>query len=508
MPGTQVVRVESYTRSAMSGVGKEQLRDSESVCRNQEIDSGLTDLNVALKKPRGGSIGSAWHYAVDDIGPGYKPRKDAGVMDQMIITSGPEFFESLGWQRGMGMTSEMKIFFQDAYNWAVAQVGYEGSDRNILAATVHLDETTPHMHIAYIPIAESWRRKVYALDDDGKIRRTAKGSPIVAKDEHGRQIWETVEEPRLSHSEFWASYGGDESEVRTGRRNTSYSLLQDSFQADVGEKWGLERGEIGSDARHESHHKRRTKQAKKELESIKAEVKDVQAAREQIAEERQTIQQDRAKLETEKSAWVQGDAERTERDNWLTSQLAEKQNKLEDLQAKIGDVATAVDLKDDLPAGKQSRRSGKVTYSAEEDARLRRLATTGLEHQRLERNYQDLTDEVQELRAQVAITQKYKSAAERVPGLESELHVVRLQLSHAQREVSRLERRFESFVSTVVLALKTMGSKFRAAFNFVRGRFRDYGYDDLADRLDQDLQQSLSPEPEESPARSDIDWER
>lgn len=456
MPGTQVVRVATYTKSAMSGVGREQVRCSDSVCRNQDIDSTLTHLNVSLKNPWGGSIGAAWHHAVEEIGAQFKQRKDAGVMDQMIITSGPEFFQSLGWKHGQGMTPQVEQFFREAYTWAVEQVGYQASDRNILAATIHLDETTPHMHVAFVPVAESWRRKVYAKDKDGKVRRTKSGSPVVAKDEHGKQIYELVDEPRLNRSEFWSAYGGAESERSTGRKNISYSLLQDSFQVEVGARWGLDRGEVGSNAHHVSHHKKKMKDAQQDLAAMQAQSKAV------------------------------------------SQDISQKKKETEVLKGQLGDVATAVDLQSQLPKGKvkSGLRGSRVVYTLEEDAKLHRVATTGLLSQRLEAWHKEdveknraLSTEVVSLRKQVQSLQPYKEKAARVPDLEFRLRETQAQLDESREEAGRLRQQLKALKDVVIGFMGALGHRINGAVDFVKDQLYRCGFKQLAGNVRVDPQQ-------------------
>lgn len=70
-------------------------------------------------------------------------RKDAIVEVNTIITSDREFFNKLSEQ-------ERDRFFKESYEYMQKAVGKE----NIIAAVVHLDETTPHMHLSFVPMNE------------------------------------------------------------------------------------------------------------------------------------------------------------------------------------------------------------------------------------------------------------------------------------------------------------------------------------------------------------------
>lgn len=63
-----------------------------------------------------------------------------------LITASPDFFK--GKKR-----EEVKAFFQTAVDFLSRKIGKD----NIFAATVHMDEKTPHMHLCFTPITEDGR---------------------------------------------------------------------------------------------------------------------------------------------------------------------------------------------------------------------------------------------------------------------------------------------------------------------------------------------------------------
>lgn len=113
-------------------------------------------------------------------------RKDAVVVCNFIVTSDNETMDALGADR-------QREFFQDSVKWFSDRYG---ADR-VLNATVHMDETTPHLHIGVIPITQ-----------DGRLSAKA----IFTK--------------------------------------TEMKAIQTEFARDVGEKYGLERGVEGSERTH------------------------------------------------------------------------------------------------------------------------------------------------------------------------------------------------------------------------------------------------------------------
>ena len=70
-------------------------------------------------------------------------RSNSIIMCEMMITSDNAFFDKIGLE-------ETKRYFKESYKF-VCNYNNLG-ERNIISATVHLDETTPHMHLVYIPV--------------------------------------------------------------------------------------------------------------------------------------------------------------------------------------------------------------------------------------------------------------------------------------------------------------------------------------------------------------------
>ncbi len=161
--------------------------------------------------------------------------KQSNVACEFLITSDNEFFKTLGAER-------TKEFFTDSLEFVKNKVGEE----NIISAVVHLDETTPHMHVTYIPVVE---------------KTNTKG----------------VTSKRINCSEFWKGFN-------------SYGILQDDYYKHCIEKgYQLERGEIGSRAEHLTVAKLKANTAIKEYQAIenkantlKSEIKAISAKLEGI----------------------------------------------------------------------------------------------------------------------------------------------------------------------------------------------------------------------------------
>lgn len=123
-------------------------------------------------------------------------RKDAVVTCNFIITSDNETMSNLG--------ENSRAFFEDAVKWFSDRYG---ADR-ILNATVHMDETTPHLHLGIVPITQDGRLSAKAIFYDKELK-----------------------------------------------------AIQTEFARDVGAKYGLERGVEGSERTHLSVTRYKAKQA-------------------------------------------------------------------------------------------------------------------------------------------------------------------------------------------------------------------------------------------------------
>ena len=79
-------------------------------------------------------------------------RSNSNIMCEMMITSDNAFFNKIGLE-------ETKRYFKESYKFVC---NYKNlGEKYIVSAAVHLDETTPHMHLVYIPV-------IHTKDKEGK----------------------------------------------------------------------------------------------------------------------------------------------------------------------------------------------------------------------------------------------------------------------------------------------------------------------------------------------------
>ncbi|WMM26960.1 plasmid recombination protein [Tissierella sp. MB52-C2] len=78
-------------------------------------------------------------------------RKDVNVMCSWVVTLPGEIKTS----------EDQEKFFKESYNFLEKKYGKE----NVISSFVHLDEVTPHMHFAFIPVVYDKKKEEYKVSD-------------------------------------------------------------------------------------------------------------------------------------------------------------------------------------------------------------------------------------------------------------------------------------------------------------------------------------------------------
>lgn len=111
---------------------------------NPDIDTSRSKLNYDLvNKDKLSYQKIIMDYINENKATTRAVRKDAVVVDEWIISSDRDFFADMS-------DKEQWRFFRTAVNWFQNRYGKS----NIRYASVHLDETTPHMHLGVVPLTK------------------------------------------------------------------------------------------------------------------------------------------------------------------------------------------------------------------------------------------------------------------------------------------------------------------------------------------------------------------
>ena len=136
-----IVRNEKLTRSQANGICVHNDRKAKNHS-NKEIDISKSHLNYYFKKNE-----LSYTKEFERLRKKYdlqgQIRSNSIIMCEMVITSDKEFFDTIGME-------ETKRYFEESYKFIC---NYKNlGEKNIISAVVHFDETTPHMHLIYIPV--------------------------------------------------------------------------------------------------------------------------------------------------------------------------------------------------------------------------------------------------------------------------------------------------------------------------------------------------------------------
>ena len=197
--------MEKYHKQDVAPIEKENERDENYEAANPQIDSERTRNNYRFTPYFGKTYTEFIKGRIKELS--LSPRKDAVVMNSFVLGSDKTFFDGLA-------KIEQYNFFSDCYKFFEERYGEE----NIIAAVVHNDETTPHMHLNLMPVTK-----------DGRLC--------------SKQLFD---KPQLQK-------------------------LQTDFYEAVGKHWGLQRGKEGSQKKHLSTAEFKAKKIIEQAEAIREE---------------------------------------------------------------------------------------------------------------------------------------------------------------------------------------------------------------------------------------------
>jgi hypothetical protein len=146
-----MANMQKYTRGQIGGLARHYERGQKEDGSyydfgNQEIDINLTHLNYNLAPERDGGQLSFINRRTSEVR--CHNRADVNVMCSWVITTPKNLADN-----------EHKLFFQEAYSF-LNQRYAAGSDKNVISAYVHMDESTPHLHYAFVPVVHDKKKGI------------------------------------------------------------------------------------------------------------------------------------------------------------------------------------------------------------------------------------------------------------------------------------------------------------------------------------------------------------
>nr|WP_180544679.1 MobV family relaxase [Bacillus thuringiensis] len=147
-----MAHVQKYTKGNVQGLSIHWDRKTENHS-NLDIDNERSDLNYDLCEKEGDTL-SRMNQRLSEIHA--LKRNDLKVCADWVVTL-PENLKGIS-------EKEQREFFEKTYEFLANRYGGE---KNVLSANVHMDETTPHMHFAFMPVVwdeKKQREKVSAKE--------------------------------------------------------------------------------------------------------------------------------------------------------------------------------------------------------------------------------------------------------------------------------------------------------------------------------------------------------
>lgn len=234
----------------------------------------------------------------------------------------------------------IKDWALDTYRWACDRWGAE----NIIGFDVHLDETTPHIHIQTIPVAKTKARgrvsvKYVHKDDKSKVlsHKEWKKLPEEIRSDFVRTEVERREKECVSYARVWG-----EDKYAVGK---TYYQMHTDYYNEVGRKYGLERGDdiamLPSEERRERVHKNKAvleaeRQAKDAIVRTQMENERLKGQKEKMTSEVQDMKKQKECLE--------------EHNDKLEGEIQNKEQRKENLEgciSRLEEYAAALDIKEE-----------------------------------------------------------------------------------------------------------------------------------------------------------------
>lgn len=142
----------------------EQERKSDNL-KNDDIDRNKTHLNYDLIQSNL-NLYQRVKNRVDAVRQNSRIQKNSVVMYSNVITVNKNEFQKWG-------TEKTKAYFECVTEFFQNEFGKE----NVVSAKVHLDETTPHMHLHFVPISEEGKLQAHKIMTKSRINKIHTNAP-------------------------------------------------------------------------------------------------------------------------------------------------------------------------------------------------------------------------------------------------------------------------------------------------------------------------------------------
>lgn len=169
-----VAHMQKLKKNNLKGIIDHNERNSD-IHSNTDIDISRSHLNYDLVEDRRNGkrlLADINEYIKKNYKTDKAIRKDANLVSSWIISSSKEFFKNLP-------EDEIKRYFKTAKDYFEEKFGAE----NVRFATVHMDETTPHMHIGIVPINSDGKLHFKTIFNRQTLRDIQEELPKILKEQ-------------------------------------------------------------------------------------------------------------------------------------------------------------------------------------------------------------------------------------------------------------------------------------------------------------------------------------
>lgn len=182
-----VFHLEKYKNGNVAGLQRHNQRENKSYS-NTDIDINKSSFNYDLVNEQLISFNKKIKNIIDTKRKADRAlRKDAVVYCECIISSDNDFFKNLELE-------EQKRFFDVSLKFLENRIGKD----NLVSATVHLDETTPHMHFGFVPMNADGSLSAKKMVNRSFLREIQENLPYTLK-KHGFDIERGEKDSKVKH---------------------------------------------------------------------------------------------------------------------------------------------------------------------------------------------------------------------------------------------------------------------------------------------------------------------
>ena len=142
-PQYAIMRFAKYKGPEISNIEAHNERTKEKYASNPDIDRSRSKYNFHLIEPASGYRTEAESQIQ---AAGCRTRTDSVRVVEAMFTATPEFFKGK-------KLPEVRRYFEESLRF----FEQHQSRKTIIAAVVHMDEKTPHMHLSFVPLTADGR---------------------------------------------------------------------------------------------------------------------------------------------------------------------------------------------------------------------------------------------------------------------------------------------------------------------------------------------------------------